>query len=270
MTQFIMDFTPLTIWTTVKAGIEIFILWMVYYRLLIFFEGTRAFQVIIGMTYLVVALLLSKVLDFEVLGWLLRNFFSIWIIMIVVVFQHELRSGLARLGQQHLFSLALGESHISNLLEDIGDAVYKLSKHKTGCLIAIERKIKLNLYIESGMDLDSKISSPLLQSLFITSSPLHDGGVVIRGERIAACSCLFPLSENPMVSKTVGTRHRAALGLSEQTDAVILVVSEQTGDVSIALDGRFVAGQSQAHLVNTLKELFMPAKRRRRKNEKLV
>ena len=243
-----------------KTLVEILILWIVYYRILLFFEGTRAFQVLKGILYLILALLLSQILHFEVLNWLLRNFFSIWIIVIVVIFQHELRSGLARLGQQHLFNVSLGEFEIEVLAREIADAVYKLSKRKAGCLIAFERETKLNVYIESGVALDSKASSPLLQSLFMTSSPLHDGGVVIRGERIAASSCLFPLSENPSVHKTVGTRHRAALGLTEQTDAVVVVVSEETGEISVAFEGRFMAVNNEDHFLNLLKELMVPPK----------
>ena len=241
-----------------KIFIEIFILWFVFYRILLFFEGTRAFQVLKGIAYLIIALLLSQMLGFQVLNWLLKNFFSIWIIVIVVIFQHELRSGLARLGQRHLFSIALGETELRALIDEVSDAVYKLSKTKTGCLIAIERQMKLTMYIESGVALDSRISSPLLQSIFMTQSPLHDGGVVIRGERIAASSCLFPLSDNPSVKKTVGTRHRAALGLSEHTDAVIALVSEETADVSIVYEGRMVKIDDQEHFVNLLKDFLNP------------
>ncbi len=252
-------------WAIAKCLAEILILWIVYYRVLLFFEGTRAFQVLKGITYLIIALLASQVLGFEVLNWLLKNFFSIWIIVIVVIFQHELRSGLARLGQQHLFSLSLGDMEIEALIEEISDAVYKLSKNKIGCLIAFEREMKLNLYVDSGVFIDARVSSPLLQSLFVTASPLHDGGVVIRGERVASSSCLFPLSENPSVNKTVGTRHRAALGLSEQTDAVVVLASEQTGEVSLAFGGRFIQVNSQEHFVNLLKELLTPPKVKKNK-----
>ncbi len=254
-----MQLHPLIEW--IKPIVEIAILWFVFYRILLFFEGTRAFQVLKGIAYLIIALLLSQILGFQVLNWLLKNFFSIWIIVIVVIFQHELRSGLARLGQQHLFSIALGESELQALIEEVSDAVYKLSKRKIGCLIAIERQMKLTMYIESGVALDSRISSPLLQSIFMTQSPLHDGGVVIRVERIAASSCLFPLSDNPSVNKTVGTRHRAALGLSEHTDAVIALVSEETADVSVVCEGRFIKIDHQPHFVNLLKELLNPGQK---------
>lgn len=251
----------LSVLSTVKAVIEVLILWIAYYRVLIFFEGTRAFQVLKGISYLILALLLSQILDFQVLNWLLRNFFSIWIIIVVIIFQNELRSGLARLGQQHLFNVSLGEAEIGAIIHEVADAVYKLSKNKTGCLIVFERKMKLNVYIESGVILDCQMSAPLLQSIFMTSSPIHDGGVVVRGERIAACACLFPLSSNPSVHKTVGTRHRAALGLTEQSDAVVVLASEETGDVAIAFEGRFIAVSNQQHFCDLLKELISPPKK---------
>ncbi len=245
----------------IKPIIEIAILWFVFYRILLFFEGTRAFQVLKGIAYLIIALLLSQLFGFQVLNWLLKNFFSIWIVVIVVIFQNELRAGLARLGQNHLFSISLGESELKALIEEVSDAVYRLSRRKTGCLIAIEREMKLTMYIESGVILDSKISSSLLQSIFMPQAPLHDGGVIIRGERIAASSCLFPLSDNPSVSKTVGTRHRAALGLSEHTDAILALVSEETSDVSIVYEGRLIKIDDQKHFVSVLETYLNPTQR---------
>ena len=245
----------------INPVLEITILWFVFYRILLFFEGTRAFQVLKGIAYLIIALLLSQLLHFQVLNWLLKNFFSLWIIVIVVIFQHELRSGLARLGQNHLFSVSLGENELNALIDEISDALFKLSKRKIGALIAIEREMKLNMYVESGVIFDSKVSSSIIQSIFMPQSPIHDGGVVIQGERIAASSCLFPLSDNPSVSKTVGTRHRAALGLSEHTDAIIALVSEETSDISIVYEGRLIKIDDQQHLMNLLKEFLTPAKK---------
>lgn len=244
-----------------RAVAEITVLWIVFYRILLFFEGTRAFQVLKGILYLIIALVLSKVLHFEVLNWLLSNFFSIWIIVIVVIFAHEIRAGLARLGQQHLFTIALAEGELEAVIAEISDSVYKLSKRKIGCLLAIEREMKLSMYIESGIALDAKVSSPLLQSIFLTNSPMHDGGVVIRNDRIAATSCLFPLSENPTVNKTVGTRHRAALGLSEHTDAIMVLVSEETSDISLAYDSRLVKIDNEEHFTSLLKELLASGKK---------
>jgi len=250
-----------------KALVEMAILWAAFYRILLFFEGTRAFQVLRGITYLILALLISQVLGFEVLNWLLRNFFSIWIIVIVVIFQHELRSGLARLGQQHLFTISLGEPEIKALVDEISDTVYRLSKRKNGSLMAIEREMKLDSYIESGVAIDAKVSSALLQTIFMPATPLHDGGVIIRGERIAASSCLFPLSDNPSVGKTVGTRHRAALGLSEHTDALVILVSEETGEICVAFEGHFIVIDNEQHFVKVLKQILGASKK---KNEKLA
>ncbi len=244
-----------------RALAEIIVLWMIFYRILIFFQGTRAFQVLKGILYLIIALVLSKVLHFDVLNWLLSNFFSIWIVVIVVILAHEIRAGLARLGQQHLFTIALAESELEAVIAEMADAVYKLSKRKMGCLLAIEREMKLNMYIDSGIALDAKVSSPLLQSIFLTNSPMHDGGVVIRNDRIAATSCLFPLSENPTVNKTVGTRHRAALGLSEHTDAILILVSEETSDISLAYDSRLIKVNNEEHFVSLLKELLASNKK---------
>jgi len=260
--------TPDIIIFIARAVVEIAILWLVFYRVLLFFEGTRAFQVLRGIFYLIIALFVSQFLGFEVLSWLLRNFFSIWIIVIVVIFQHELRSGLARLGQQHLFTISMGEPEIKALVDEIYDAVFRLSKRKNGCLIAIEREMKLDLYVESGIVIDGKVSSALLQSIFMPGAPLHDGGVVIRGERVAASSCLFPLSDNPSVGKTVGTRHRAALGLSEHTDALIVMVSEQTGEISVAFEGHFIAVHNEEQFMKQLNQILVPVKRV--KNEKLA
>jgi diadenylate cyclase len=261
-------FNPSLVLEIINALIEIIILWVAFYRILLFFEGTRAFQVLRGITYLIVALLVSQVLHFEVLNWLLKNFFSIWIIVIVVIFQHELRCGLARLGQQHLFMISLGEPEIKALVDEIYDTVSRLSKARSGCLIAIEREMKLDSYIESGIVLDAKVSSALLQSIFMPNTPLHDGGVVIRGERVAASSCLFPLSDNPSVAKTVGTRHRAALGLSEHTDALIVLVSEETGEISLVFEGHFIPVHDEGHFIKLINQILVPAQKR--KHEKLA
>jgi len=245
------------IWDIIKPTLEIIILWIVYYRILVFFEGTRAFQVLKGITYLLIVFLVSQILGFDTLNWLLTKFFAISIIALMIIFQQELRQGLARLGQQHLFSFGLEESEIVAIIEEVTMSVYKLSRQKIGCLIAIEREIKLQTYIESGVGLDAKITAELIQSIFTPTTPLHDGGIITRGDRIAAASCLFPLSDNPNFSKIIGTRHRAALGITEQTDAVVVMVSEETGEISVASDGRFIPIVNRERLVNILKSLLV-------------
>jgi diadenylate cyclase len=254
------------IWSFFKPSIEIMFLWGIYYQTLIFIQGTRSFQVLKGLIYLVIAFLLSQIFGFDTLNWLLTKFFGISIIALLIIFQQELRLGLARLGQQHLFNVALEESELVAILNEITDAVYKLSKNKTGCLIAIERDDKLKTYVESGIAIDAKISAELIGSIFTPNSPLHDGGVVIRYDRIIATSCLFPLSENTNLSKIIGTRHRAALGLTEQTDALVVIASEETGEVSIAIEGRFIPGINRERTLNILKSiLIVPAQANQRK-----
>jgi len=252
-------------WEVVKPLLEIVILWIVFYQILIFFEGTRAFQVFRGIIYLLVAFLLFQILGLATLNWLLTKFFSISIIALVIIFQQELRHGLARLGQQHLFNFGLEESEIVAIIEEITSAAYKLARQKIGCLIAIERETKLKAYIESGITIDARISSELIQSVFNPQSPIHDGGLITRGNRIAAVSCLFPLSDNPNFSKIIGTRHRAALGITEQTDSVVIMVSEETAEISVACDGRFIPIVNRERLVNILKDLLILENKKKKK-----
>ncbi len=252
---------PYDIWLILIPTIEITILWIVFYRILIFFEGTRAFQVLKGLMYLLLAFLLSKLFGLSILNWLLTKFFGISIIALLIIFQPELRQGLARLGRQHLFNITLAESEIVTIIEEITKAAYRLSQQKVGCLIAIERETKLTSYIESGVTVNAKISAEIIQSIFMPQSPLHDGGVITRGDLIVASSCLFPLSDNPNFSKILGTRHRAALGITEQTDTVVVMVSEETSDISVAADGRFIPIVNRERLVNILKDLLVPGKK---------
>ena len=252
-----MIFPPFAIWDKITPILEISILWMVLYRILVFFEGTRAFQVLKGISYLIIAFLLSQLLGLKTLNWLLTKLFAISIIAVLIIFQEELRLGLARLGQQHLFNIALEEAELMAILDELASAVYKMAKTKIGCLIALERETKLKTYIDSGIPIDGKISSELIQSIFSPQSPLHDGGIIARGDRLVTASSLFPLSSNPNFSKIIGTRHRAALGLTEQTDAVVVMISEETGEISVAVDGRFLPVMDQGHMVNTLKELLV-------------
>ena len=252
------------IWIIFKVTVEITILWFTFYRMLVFFEGTRAFQVLKGIVYLLVAFLASELFGFQTLNWLLTKLFGISVIAFLIIFQQEIRQGLARLGQQHLFNITLEESEIITIIDEISSAAFKLAQKKIGCLIAIERENKLQTYIESGIFIDSEITSELIQGIFAPNSPLHDGGMIIRGKKIIASSCLFPLSDNLKISKTMGTRHRAALGISEQTDAIILVVSEETKDISLVLDGRLVSIANQGTLTDTLKNLLITQNKKKK------
>lgn len=259
--------TPFVIWEKITPIIEILILWFVFYRILVFFEGTRAFQVLRGLTYLLIAFLVSKLLGLDTINWVLTKIFGLSIIALMIIFHQELRQGLARLGQQHLFSITLGESEIIAIIEELSNAIFKLSKQNIGALMAIERVTKLNTYIESGVGFDSKISSEIIQTIFNPHSPLHDGGIIIRNDRIVASACLFPLTDNPTISKIIGTRHRAALGISEQTDAISILVSEETGEVCLAADGKFISIKNDEELVNTLKSFLVAGNTHKKKRK---
>jgi diadenylate cyclase len=250
----------LTFWNFSKPAIEILILWAVFYQILIFFQNTRAFQVLKGLIYLLVAFLIFEFLELHTLTLLLRHFFAISVLAFLIIFQQEIRQGLARLGQQHLFTASLEESEMTAMIEEITAGTHKLARRKIGCLIALEKETKLKTYIDSGVAIDGKVSSEIMQSIFIPTSPLHDGGIIIRNDRILAAACLFPLSENINLSKIIGTRHRAALGLTEQTDAIAVMVSEETGNISVASQGRFIPIVNKENFSRILKDLLVGQK----------
>lgn len=243
-------------WSVLKPIIEISILWFVFFRIMIFFEGTRAGQVWKGIFILVIAFFLAQKLGLNTLDWILTKLFAISVVAIIVIFQPELRFGLARLGQPHLFGSGLKAEEIDELVRQLSMALAFLAQRRIGALVAIEREDRLKTYVDSGIELDAKLTPEFLETIFTPNSPLHDGGVVIQGNKVSAASCLFPLAQNPYLSHTLGTRHRAALGLSEETDAVVLIVSEQTGLISLALGGRLTQGLSRDELMQDLKTLL--------------
>ncbi|MFA5145122.1 MAG: diadenylate cyclase CdaA [Candidatus Omnitrophota bacterium] len=237
-----------------KSIIEILILWIVIYHIMLFFEGTRAIQVLRGIIVLLLAFFLFQKLNFIVLDWLLTKLFGISVIAILIIFHPEIRQGLARLGQRHLFGANLREDELENILQEIGRAAENISKNKLGALIAIEKNTPLAPYIESGVLVDARVSSDLIEAVFTPNNPLHDGGLIVQHGRIIAAGCLFPLTQNQDLSRLFGTRHRAALGLSEETDAIIIIVSEERRDVSLVYRGRLHKDLSQEELVSEIKE----------------
>lgn len=235
-----------------KPILEIIILWFVLYRIMLFVKGTRAAQVLKGIVVLIILFFLTQRLGLETLNWILTKLFALSIIAFLIIFQPELRRGLARLGQNHFLGSFLKEEQI---IEEIVTAVMNLSQKKIGALIAIEREVSLKTYIESGVSLQSKLTHELLNTIFIPNGPLHDGGVIIEEGCLAAAGCLFPLSQNPRISKTLGTRHRAALGLTEETDAAVVVISEETGAISVAIGGKLTRDLNQEGLAKILTEI---------------
>lgn len=243
-----------------KPVIEILILWSIIYHIMLFLAGTRARQVLFGIAVLLVVFYLSQRLGFNVLDWLLTKLFGISVIAILIIFHPEIRQGLARLGQRQLFGTPLREEELVYILDEIVKSTENLSKQKIGALIAIEKTDPLNAYLEDGVLVDARISSELIEAIFTPNNPLHDGGIVIQNGRIAACGCLFPLSQSYDLSRIFGTRHRAALGLSEESDAIVIVVSEERQDVSLVYKGVFYKDLSKEELFNKIKEIMKTKK----------
>lgn len=239
-----------------KPIIEIAILWFVIYHILIFFEGTRAIQVLRGIIILLVAFFLFQLFNLEVLKWLLTKLFGISIIAILVIFNPEIRRGLARLGQRRLFGTTLREEEIDYILEQINNAAENICQNKAGALIAVERNDPLATYIESGVLLDARVSTDLVESIFTPKNPLHDGGLIIQHGRVVAAGCLFPLTQKQELNRIFGTRHRAALGLSEETDALVLVVSEERQDISLVHRGKLYRDLSPKDLLYEMKKIM--------------
>lgn len=235
---------------------EIIVLWVIIYHVLLFFEGTRALQVLRGTVILFLAFFLFQRFNFKVLDWLLTKLFGISVIAVFIIFQPEIRQGLARLGQRNLFGSSLREEEIDLVLREISRAAESLAKDKIGALVVIEKKDSLADYVKSGVILDAKVSSELMQAIFTPNNPLHDGGLVVQHGKITAAGCLFPLTQNQELSRVFGTRHRAALGLSEETDAIIIVVSEERQDISLVYRGKLYKDLGREELVAKMKEII--------------
>jgi diadenylate cyclase len=237
-----------------KPIVEVLILWFVIYHIMLFFEGTRAIQVLRGIIILLLAFFLFEKLNLSILDWLMTKLFGISVIAILIIFHPEVRQGLARLGQRHIFATVLREEELDYMLKEIVKATENLAKNKLGALIAMEKNVPLTPYIDSGVMIDARVSADLIEAIFTPNNPLHDGGLIVRHARIAAAGCLFPLTDNQDLNRIFGTRHRAALGLSETTDAIIIIVSEERGDVSLVYGGKLYNDLNQEELFLRIKE----------------
>ena len=242
--------------------IEIFILFLFFYFILLSMRGTRGAGMLKGLVFVfilifVLAIMTTKVLKLEIIHYILQNWLpQIFVILLIIIFQPELRNALLKVGQSRLFNPFI-HTKKSKVLEEIINSVTKLARRKVGALIALERETGLASYIEGGVRLDAEVTSELLQTIFHPKTPLHDGAVIIKEERIIAAGCLFPLSDNPDISKTVGTRHRAAIGLTEESDAIAIVVSEETGTISVGLKGQLTSDLNKESLQNLLEGLYI-------------
>lgn len=234
--------------------IEIFVIWVLIYSIIRFFQGTRAMQVLVGLLILVVLFLAAKFFELNSIIWVMSKLFAVGVVAFLIIFQPEMRRALARIGTTMSSGFLRGES----LMDEIIRACDHMARRRMGALIAIERDVGLKNYIESGMMIDAKVSAELLWSIFDPHTPTHDGAVIITGDRIASCGSLFPLTQTADLPPSMGTRHRAAIGLTEENDSVCIVVSEESGNISVSVSGNLTKALDTDDLKRILEGLFHP------------
>lgn len=232
------------------------------YELLLLIRGTRAAQMALSGAFLLGLYFLSQWLDLETVDWVIRNLAGYVVFAIIVLFQADIRRALAHFGRGPFFRYFERSSSAEETIEELVVAVTTLASRRVGAIIVIERQIGLRNYIEGGIPLDAMVTYDLLASIFQPGSPLHDGAVIVQGDRIAAAACFLPLSVNPKVSRDLGTRHRAALGITEENDAIAIVVSEETGTISLVIDGGLDRGLN-ADVLRARLRLLLGVRRQR-------
>jgi diadenylate cyclase len=218
--------------------LDIAIVSFIFYEFLKLIRGTRAVQMAAGSLLIIGLFYLSHLMPLQTLNWMIRNMLVYVAFAAIVIFQSDIRRALAHFGQAPFFRYFNRQEAANETIEELVVAATMLSSQRTGAIIAIEREIGLRNYIESGIPIDATLTYDLLVTIFQTSSPLHDGAVIVQEDRIAAAACFLPLTVNPRVSRELGTRHRAAIGLTEENDAVAIVVSEERGQIALAMNGR--------------------------------
>lgn len=243
--------------------LDLAIVSLVLYEVLKAIRGTRAVQMAIGSAVFIIIFYLSQWGHLETVNWLVRNVASYIVFAMIVIFQADIRRALAHLGRGPFFRYFLGTESAEEVIEELVVAATLLGSRRIGAIIVVERQIGLRNYIEGGIPLDAILSNDLLVSIFQHDSPLHDGAVIVQQDRVAAAGCFLPLTITPELSRTLGTRHRAAIGLTEENDAVAIVVSEETGIISLALDGRIERELSPDQLRARLHQLLRSERRER-------
>ncbi len=217
--------------------LDIIIVAFLFYRLFLLFKGSRATQMFIGLFLLIILSFVAQWLNLNALNWILSSLKTVWVIAFVILFQPELRKALTQLGQNRILGVFFKVEE-SGTVSEIVKACSQITQRGLGAIIVLEQDVGLRNYIETGTALDSKVTSELLVTIFTPPGPLHDGAVIIEKNRVVAAGCILPLSQNPRLAKSLGTRHRAGLGLSEETDAITIIVSEETSMISIAKGGK--------------------------------
>lgn len=266
--------------------IEIIIVAFLIYQIMVWIKNTKAWMLLRGIVVLTVFILIATIFQMNTILWLAKNSISVLATAAVVVFQPELRRALEKLGEKNFISSVIPfnkeketETFSRETIEEIVHAVFEMAKVKTGALIVVEQAIRLTEYERTGIRLDSVVSSQLLINIFEHNTPLHDGAVIVRGNRIVSATCYLPLSDNRGLSKDLGTRHRAAVGMSEVSDALVIAVSEETGAVSIASSGVIVRNLNPERLTEKLESIqkksaetrsLLGLRKGRRKNEEQI
>jgi len=236
--------------------VDILLVSFIIYRTILLIRGTRAAQMVIGIAVLIVIYFGARELELLTLYWLLRTLLSSIFLIIIIVFQGDIRRALTQVGKTPFYKTY--DDALQNTIQVVVASARYLSRRRIGALIVMERETGLRDYIESGHKINANLTTELLSTLFLPSSPLHDGGVIIYNNRIQTAGCLLPLTKNPYINKRYGTRHRAAIGLSEETDAVVVVVSEETQEISLVQHGSINTLADETVLLNKLEEIFIP------------
>lgn len=235
--------------------LDILLVAFILYQIILLIRGTIAVRLLLGLAGLLLLYATSDFLGLKTLYWILHSFFGAILLVLVVVFQHDIRRALSSMGRSG-FLKERGEG-VSELVEELIAATNVLAEKNIGALIVIEREVEVENCLEVGTEIDAKVTSEILTSIFLPYSPIHDGAVIIQKGKLTKAGCFLPLSRNHELSKTLGTRHRAAIGLTEVSDAVVLVVSEETGAISIAVSGKLVRGVDQPTLRKMLKKYIL-------------
>lgn len=254
-------FTELTSNIGLNDILDVLIMTFVIYKILEFIKETRAQQLVKGLVVLVVAYFVSGFLNLHVVNWALGGAFTIGIFALIVLFQPELRRGLEYMGRSKIIQSRIGfkidNDEAKHVIDEISSAMMRFSAEKTGALLVFEREIALEDIVETGTKIDADISEELLGNLFYEGSPLHDGAVIIRGGRIYAAGCVLPLTNNNNLNKSLGTRHRAGIGITENSDAIAIIASEETGIISMTEDGKMTRFLDKKNIESLLSKIFI-------------
>ncbi|MFS1085338.1 diadenylate cyclase CdaA [Enterococcus casseliflavus] len=254
-------------WSFLVNVLDVIVVWYLVYKLIQLVRGTKAIQLFKGVGLFIVLRFLAGIVGLKTLSWLMDQVITYGVIAAIVIFQPEIRRGLEHLGRSSFFKTSKNEKRRDEVLvQALDKAVQYMAKRKIGALITIERTTGLEEYIETGIPLDADVTGELLINIFIPNTPLHDGAVILRDDKIAVASAYLPLSESPLIPKEFGTRHRAAVGISEVSDALTIIVSEETGDVSITLNNRMLTELSRQEYLDVLNRELVPEEKPGKRN----